>query len=1276
MPKIERWNLTMVNNRTLGFDIVVNTQGSDGKITSIKQDINALQAAIEKVSKDSSLTLNIDGFKRNLEEARALQNKFIAQLDQLNNSRIDVANRAANAEAEAARKQQEYISNLKATQNANANKQWWDDQDAARKARTEQLKAQMGANVPKYSSYASELQALQRQAEILHREYIQGGKVMTDYKSKMKELETQAKQVKIAMETMPNLNNVKTTSALGSWEQKATSHARWIATGAAIGAAVAVPAEVLDSLRETEVLTLKIKQNLELAPQYHGNESGLNTDVKHLQDVAATFAMGYGTSLKESLEMMQVLSRRFKSPEELTYYTNLAMIMHKLDFVEPKKAAEDLEAAILSMGLNFEESRKFIDQFSVAVHVARITGTELLTGLQRTGAVFKNMNFNTAEAIAMISTLSTVTAKAGANVGAAISSILVNVDFKKATQALKAYSVEVYDSTGKMRDGVEIWREIAGVFNGLDDQKANEFANAISGGKYRANDLRALVSNWQTFEQILKEINEQASPENTAKLLQTGLSSLDTELQRLTASLQVLGISLSEQALPALKDMVIGLAQGVQWLNNHKEAAGNVISVLKTLVELLIVYKTHQILANSAVGEFVKNMWLEIRTAPSVSAAIAGMGSAFMGLARTIGMACIQLAAFQALARVISGASADTDEKAFLASIEGKEDLTPMEQEAKAAIDNRNAFIDENALLNGDNDYTGKWALYGSQTSQNESTRLDNIVRSKVGAVNGMNDINTMVEEATKAIAAKGAAVGTEYSSVPGQDITPPRGGSHGGGLSGADAPDNTEKRKRIELQSHLDKMFSDMKVSADVYSTALEKLNDKESILGKTVDLNNQKYDLMTQRIQEMALEQAGLIAERERYQAQIDEYMEKDKEFQETINGLKPEFSSMDKKDRREFILQNKEGMDDFKTLKKLLDLLNKTNEKIAETDKNANKLIGTFDKEWLGNTQNVDKQYERRLKNIDTDTQGQKAHIGYFDSFGSQKEAQVELEQTIKKIKEMEDRLKYLQSEYKKATSPAKKEELSDEIQGLKVKVDEAAKSLDKLKDKFSDVKRFWADSFVDMANNTKTLGDVGKEIFRQLQKDAIYSLMGIKHEASAASQMFQGLGKGGAKTGKGGKGSKPSDGFAWPTFGTGGVATTPSIVGENYQEEVVIPTEGDTRKSPALLEYASKRLGTDVTAKGGTYVPTFNNQELANKPVVNVSVQKDNESIRVLQDQLTQMKEQTSLLMNHLGNSGNTTVIATQVSSDQVLQILQQNPAALQNILGRQKSAGWR
>lgn len=557
----------MADNRTLGFDIVVNTQGSEKTVTTLKQDIDALQRAIEQASK-TGLTINIDGYAKNINEARELQNSLISQLEQLNSKRIDIANKAANAEAQAAQKaaeakiaaEQKYeryleeakikqatdankqmvkdssgtgkdarlsaevfqkesqylaylekerlkileineaeillekqrtkayddrISNAKATQNANANKQWWDDQETARKARTEQLKTQMGANAPDYASYSRQLRDVQSRAEQLHQEYVRGGKVMGDYGKRMKVLQEEARVLKTEMKAIPDLmsGTAESTSYLGSFGQKLRSHANWIIAGATIAATVAIPAEIIDSLRETEALTLKIKQNLELAPQYHGNESGLNTDVKHLQDVAATFAMGYGTSLKESLEMMQVLSRRFKSPEELTYYTNLAMIMHKLDFVEPKKAAEDLEATILSMGLNFEESRKFIDQFSVAVHVARITGTELLTGLQRSAATFKNMNFNTAEAIAMISTLSTVTAKAGANVGASINSVLINIDFKKAAQALKAYSIEVYDSSGRMHDGLEIWREISATFNGLDDQKANEFANAISGGE-------------------------------------------------------------------------------------------------------------------------------------------------------------------------------------------------------------------------------------------------------------------------------------------------------------------------------------------------------------------------------------------------------------------------------------------------------------------------------------------------------------------------------------------------------------------------------------------------------------------------------------------------------------------------------------------------------------------------------------------------------------------------------------------------------------------------
>lgn len=366
----------MADNRTLGFDIVVNTQGSEKTVTTLKQDIDALQRAIEQASK-TGLTINIDGYAKNINEARELQNSLISQLEQLNSKRIDIANKAANAEAQAAQKATEakiaeeqkyqryleetrikqaadankqmvkdssgtgksakdsaivfereskylaylekerlkvlelaeaerllekqrtrayddyihsakitqgvesnkqivkdssgtskdarlsaevfqkesqylaylekerlkileineaerllekqrtksyddYISNSKATQNANANKQWWNDQETARKARTEQLKTQMGANAPDYASYSKQLRDVQSRAEQLHQEYVRGGKVMGDYGKRMKGLQSEASALKAEMKAIPDLmsGTTESTSYLGSFGQK------------------------------------------------------------------------------------------------------------------------------------------------------------------------------------------------------------------------------------------------------------------------------------------------------------------------------------------------------------------------------------------------------------------------------------------------------------------------------------------------------------------------------------------------------------------------------------------------------------------------------------------------------------------------------------------------------------------------------------------------------------------------------------------------------------------------------------------------------------------------------------------------------------------------------------------------------------------------------------------------------------------------------------------------------------------------------------------------
>lgn len=831
--------------------------------------------------------------------------------------------------------------------------------------------------------------------------------------------------------------------------------------------------------------------------------------------------------------------------------------------------------------------------------------------------------------------------------------------------------------------------------------------------KFRANDLRALIGNWQTFEQILKQINEQASPDNTAKLLQTGLESFNTELQKLTASLQVLGISLSEGTLPALKDMVIGLTEGVQWLNNHKEAANNVISVLRTMIELLIVYKTHQFIANSALGDFVKNMWLEIRTAPSVTAGIQGMGAAFMGLARTIGIAALQLAAFQAAARVISGASADTDEKAFLASIEGKEDLTPMEQEAKAAIDNRNAFIDENAVINGDNDFTGKWALYSNGTTQDESNRLDNVVRSKVGAVNGLKDINSMVDEATKAIAAKGAPGSVEYPSVPGQEINVPKGGAGGAGGSGSNSgsPSSSTKPQRDALKMQQEADFYKLKIASDAYASSLDNLKTLEDIYGKTVASSNEELDLKHKRSIELAKQADEYTVKHDNLAKDIDVTIGETPELLDAVGVSQEQWNNKTKEEKNELRSVNKELLQQNALIKAKFEVMLKYGEKASELQKDSLKIANEVFKEKLGDTLNPEKQSSRNLELISLDESIEKNKVNQANPLAFRLTSDIEITAEQKRLDEyvkIADRLKKEREKLLSADFVKKEKEgqqsiidnpnsTKDQIALAKAyliqlekndtaeiqkntlaiqknesqRVASEKKIADIKKQTTQDIKKWEADSFIDMAQNGKKFKDIMKEVWNGIARDAIYALLGVENQSkSIGTKIFSG------------KGGKSSGGAVAPTgkkgvgkAATGGVVNTPTIAGEDG-EEVVIPVEKNKDNSKNLLQYASNKLGTNVGSSGGTYVPTFKNQTLATQPVVNVSVQKDNESIAHLKESNALMTAMLNHMINTAGNSGNTTIVATQVSSDQVIQILQQNPAALQNILGKNKSTGWR
>lgn len=131
----------------------------------------------------------------------------------------------------------------------------------------------------------------------------------------------------------------------------------------------AIPYEFQAAAKSAESYGAKIKQNLELTEEYAHNHKKLTEDIRHLQEAAGLFAVGYGLKMEEVQKAQQIISRRFKDTDTINYLTNLSAIISKLDFVPMETAASNLEAVVLQFGLNAKQTQDFVNEFTVAVKV-------------------------------------------------------------------------------------------------------------------------------------------------------------------------------------------------------------------------------------------------------------------------------------------------------------------------------------------------------------------------------------------------------------------------------------------------------------------------------------------------------------------------------------------------------------------------------------------------------------------------------------------------------------------------------------------------------------------------------------------------------------------------------------------------------------------------------------------------------------------------------------------------------------------------------------------
>lgn len=1065
------------------------------------------------------------------------------------------------------------------------------------------LQAQMnalGVSGDNFISYQQRLALLQSTAMKLHQEF-KAGKVSVDnYKKSMAELSEQAKKAHSAsVEFFKDFGIhgrgfYSLSQTIDYFLAKTRSHIAWILSGTVISGLMTLPDIMTDYAKQIEIVSQKIKQNLELSAQYVENRHQLNEDIKHLQEVAGIYAVGYGADYKEVMNAMNIISRRFKDTNAINYITSLALTLHKLDFVPITKAASDLEAVILQFGLNANQAKDFVNQFSYAVHSARITGVELLDALQRSGSVFRQYGADTKTAIAVVSSLATTTARTGAVIGNAWKSILASTQKDKILEAFDQLGISMYKANGEAKEFDVLFGEIMQKWASFDQETRNKFGREWA-GIYQLNQLSAFLNDaYPVYKEIMEGL-EKANDALTGELLATGLNTYQQRLDQLTASFQVFSTTIGYEIMPVMKELVIGLTQGINYLNENRETISKLISTIGILGEALLLYRGYQLLTNVVVSEGTLALRAMYLLEGNFTTAFANMGASIMAFARTVSLAAGRLLFFLAIAEVVNHMIATYKESKDISSanqyfrskgqttIGGKTDLELL-VERRDAIDQELSQINAKGYFDLSTEDIERIKQLQAEREELTAKIQEKIHEAEMGKM--VDKFKNIERDALNKMQDKDLAAG---SGGIGTINIPDLGKRDRGGSSGSSSmPVTSERIKRDLLQRDQNKLFLEAKLAADEYAKSINDLNTKEELRGKSLNTTIERINLMRGRMSELNNEQQKYNEKIGELEKKLDNAVTQDEEFKKMLSIDKVDWNLLTKDEKWQYIQTNREFLQNHETINKIIQLIERYRSKASEASKETNELKNNFDKLIYGDSLNPEKIYKRALQ--DNEIMQRILLARATNKYDPNNEVELnrirlnklymDRDEHNKRLKDLEKQKLEAEEAMNKETTEEMKKFYTEQYEQAKRAYDTQLAILEETnskirqmeKEKNEHIRSGFAGIVEDVLINGNSLKDIWKRLWADLAREAIYRLFQVQTQASLLGSIFNIFGvksapKADAWTLPNGQRLDPNFGIKWhnggiiPRYHSGAVIGTSVVPYLKSDESLAILQSGE-------------------------------------------------------------------------------------------------------------------
>jgi TP901 family phage tail tape measure protein len=339
----------------------------------------------------------------------------------------------------------------------------------------------------------------------------------------------------------------------------AAANARVIAFGASVGAIYALQRAVeglFQSFVNTEKKLADINAVLNL------DSGGLAAFGDRLFDVAANTAQSFDVVATAATE----LARQGLGVDETLKRTNDALILTRLSGLDAAASVEALTAAINSFSTQALNSTEIINKLANVDAAFAVSSADLAEALSRVGSSASDAGISFDELIALVTTAQQVTARGGSVIGNSLKTIFTRLNRQETLDLLGGLGIETTDAEGKLKNQVQLLKELAVVYDDLNQVQRGEVAEKV-GGVFQINILRAALS----------DLGKEFSIYDRA--LQTSVSSTDEAIQRNTQLNQTLA-ALGAQTLANVQKSASKIGEGL-----FGPAANNILNAINYLAK-------------------------------------------------------------------------------------------------------------------------------------------------------------------------------------------------------------------------------------------------------------------------------------------------------------------------------------------------------------------------------------------------------------------------------------------------------------------------------------------------------------------------------------------------------------------------------------------------------------------------------------------------------------------------------------------------------------------